>query len=338
MEEGSSHVTVPPLRLLQVDLTDECPLFCVHCSNSSGPARNTHFPIETLLAVIAEARELGLERIVFSGGEPLRYPHLDSALAAAKTAGVSTAIFTTGIRDNKTRLPVSVKDWRNLARTGLVAAAFSVYAAPSHREHHNDVVRTVPATGDAFGVNEQAMKDARSAGLAVDVHFIPSGVSVTDLPEIYSWVVGLRCSVLHLQIPTYQGRNKDRPSLQLNSSDEARLKEVASDFRSIRGETEFYISRFWLDRWNASADFNCVANLEQLIIRTDGTISPCNACKYGSVTLESENVLTEGTTLANLWRHSRILQELRDARGQFYLPRRCEGVFAVFPRVEAFHG
>jgi MoaA/NifB/PqqE/SkfB family radical SAM enzyme len=319
----------PKLKLLQIDLTDECPLFCAHCSNSSGPGCNAHFPIRKLLEIIREAIGLGLEKLIYSGGEPLCYRHLDEALSAAHFAGIPTAIFTTGIQSKKTRLPISANEWRKLRDRGLVAAAFSIYAGPSNRDHHNAVVRTRPAIGDAFGVNEQAIRDAHSVGILTELHFIPSAVSVPDLPEIYAWAVGLGCSLVNLQVPTYQGRNKEEAFLELNAHDEDRLKQAASALPVISGGTGFYISRFWQSRWKVSPKADCVANLEQLVVRADGTVSPCNACKYGSVTIGSENLLAEGATLADLWRHSRTLQELREARGTVQLPRRCEGVLAI---------
>jgi MoaA/NifB/PqqE/SkfB family radical SAM enzyme len=329
--------TVPLLKLLQIDLTDECPLFCGHCSNSSGPSRNTHFPIERLREIISEGRDLGLETVVYSGGEPLRYPDLHEALSAAKIVGTPATIFTTGISEKRTRLPVSAERWRQLRDFGLVEARFSVYSGPSHREIHNNVVQSKPAIGDAFGVNEQAVKSARSAGIAVDVHFIPSGNSVVDLPEIYLWAEALGCSTLHLQIPTYQGRNKNSPLLELNHADEARLKQSALELRLIPGRTEFYISRFWLSRWENAGHPNSVANLEQLVIRTDGTISPSNACKYGSVMLEPENVLTDGATLADIWGHSRTLGELREAHGRMHFSLPYERQLVAITGAKVFH-
>jgi MoaA/NifB/PqqE/SkfB family radical SAM enzyme len=275
--------------------------------------------------------------LVYSGGEPLRYPDLEEALSVAKAGGTPATIFTTGIADKKTRLPVSAGRWRHLKFSGLVAARFSVYSGPSHREFHNSVVQTKPITGDAFGANEQAIKDARSAGIAVEIHFVPSGASVGDLLEIYSWAEELRCSTLHLQIPTYQGRNKDNPFLELTYEDEACLKQAAFALQSIHGQIRFYISRLWVSRWEPLTDSNSFANLEQLVIRTDGTISPSNACKYGSVMLEPENILTAGATLADIWRHSRTLQELRAARGRLQLSDRYERVLAATPRVEVLN-
>jgi MoaA/NifB/PqqE/SkfB family radical SAM enzyme len=326
-------VATPPLKLLQIDLTDECPLFCAHCSNSSGPNCDLHFPISRLRELIREAKNLGLERIIYSGGEPLRYPHLEEALLEAKTVDVAPIIFTTGIGDLNTRLPISVSQWSNLKTAGLSVARFSVYSAPSHRKFHNSVVRVKPITGDAFGVNEQAIKDARAVGVTVELHFIPSGSTVRDLSELYSWAAELGCSTLHLQIPTYQGRNQSRPALEVSPAEETRLRESAAALKELPGQTKFYISRFWTSRWHPYADSGCAANLEQLIVCVTGSTSPCNACKYGSTEAEQENLLTGNATLGDIWKYSRRLQEVREAHCRKQLPIGCEGVLATTPEI-----
>jgi MoaA/NifB/PqqE/SkfB family radical SAM enzyme len=329
-------VVTPPLKLLQIDLTNECLLFCGHCSNSSGPNSDLHFPIAMVRELIKEAKSLGLERIVYSGGEPLRYPYLNEALLEARKTGVTPIIFTTGINDPKTRLSISVREWSNLQKSGLTAARFSVYSAPSHREFHNSVVRTKPITGDAFGVNEKAIRDAQSVGLAVELHFIPSASTVEDLSDVYSWAAQLGCSTLHLQVPTYQGRNRSRPFLELTSAEETRLRELVAALKQDPAQTELYVSRFWAARWGISADCHCAANPEQLIVCVTGSISPCNACKYGSTKPEEENLLTGSSTLTNIWKHSQRLQEVREAYCGRQLPTGCEGVLATTPEIQVF--
>jgi len=107
--------------------------------------------------------------VVYSGGEPLRYPDLEEALSAARTGGTPATIFTTGIADKRTRLPVLVERWRELKSSGLTAARFSVYSGPSNREFHNQVVQTRPAIGDAFGANEQAIKEFVQLDMGVGI-------------------------------------------------------------------------------------------------------------------------------------------------------------------------
>jgi MoaA/NifB/PqqE/SkfB family radical SAM enzyme len=325
-------VEIPNLKLLQVDLTDQCPLYCRHCSNSSGPLRNTHFPIERLIGIVEEAKGLGAERLVYSGGEPLRYPYLERAISAARSTGIHTTIFTTGIEDSASRMQVAPERWCVLRNQGLVAARFSIYAGPTNREFHNAIVVCKPLGGDAFGVNEQAIRDAGSAGVTIELHFIPCSVTTAELQDIYCWAADLGCASLHLQMPTYQGRNSEGASMSLTYEEELRLKTAALNLRGKTGATAFYISRFWRCRWDISPSSGCSAAIDQLIIRADGEVSPCNACKYGASLPHLDNVLAPNESLSRIWRASPALLEIRKARIRGAIPVRCEGVLAVSPK------
>jgi MoaA/NifB/PqqE/SkfB family radical SAM enzyme len=320
----------PALKLLQIDLTDECPLFCVHCSNDSGPLRKTHFPIEALARILMQAKGLGAESVVYSGGEPLRYPHLEQAVSAATSLGLTSTIFTTGIDNDVSRLEVESSRWSSLKGVGLQGAAFSIYSGPKNREFHNRVVRCKPLRGDAFDVNERAIRAAGFAGLRKELHFIPSGTTVRDLQEIYRWAQDLECGTLHLQMPTYQGRNATGGFLSLSYDEELQLKDAALNLRVDATLTSFHISRFWRSRWDGTS--GCGAATEQLIIRADGTISPCNACKYTSRTSQEENVLASSEDLSVIWGKSPALLEVRRARIEGSIPVRCEGVLAIISK------
>src|SRR6266478_3212106 len=100
------------LNLLQLDLTDECPLFCSHCSNSSGPRFESALKYDTVEANVTDAAELGCTDVVLSGGEPLRYASFDRLLSLCKALGMRTTVFTTGIRNKNTRLPIADFEWR----------------------------------------------------------------------------------------------------------------------------------------------------------------------------------------------------------------------------------
>jgi MoaA/NifB/PqqE/SkfB family radical SAM enzyme len=290
------------LRLLQIDLTDECPLFCSHCSNSSGPARQLTFPFTILNALIAQASILGVETLVFSGGEPLRYPKLRDALACALSEGISVSLFSTGISNMTSRLPISVAEWAYLKSAGLRTAAFSVYSSPQRREIHNAVVRLRPRTGDAFEANESAIIAAHNAGVEVQIHYIPSSGSLGTLQDIHEWAEKLHCSVLHIQMPTLQGRNAGSREVYVDGEQERSLAEEVERL-SLSSRTAVHISRFWRYRWG------WLSSLEhdmrnQLIIRTDGAVSICNACKYLNGQPPRENILLASRSLADIWSDS----------------------------------
>jgi MoaA/NifB/PqqE/SkfB family radical SAM enzyme len=198
---------MPPLDLLQLDLTDECPLFCSHCSNSSGPRFTSALPFDAVESALLDAASLGCGEVILSGGEPLQYPPFGELLSLCNALGMKVTAFTTGIRDKATRLSISDLEWVELSRLGLRVAVFSAYGSPSSREFHNRVVRLRPVgANDAFEVNETGIAKAHEAGIAVELQFIPSDETCSELTDVSSWVATLQVRGVHLQYPTSQGR------------------------------------------------------------------------------------------------------------------------------------
>jgi MoaA/NifB/PqqE/SkfB family radical SAM enzyme len=275
------------LDLLQIDLTEECPLFCSHCSNSSGPGLKSAIRPAKARETILDAARLGCRDIIFSGGEPLRYSDLSELLSLCGKLELNSTIFTTGIRDIRSRLPLSSENWRKLMAVGLDVAVFSSYSSPRNREFHDQIVRLRP-TGkqDAFEVNELGVTRAVEAGISVELQFIPSDETCSDLPAIAIWAAGLGVSRLHLQYPTNQGRNRDTGSLRVSRKSETLLK---ADALALCNESpvRLHISRMWYSRWGIASD---TARPKQVIVRSDGTAVHCNACKYLVEPLSQKNI------------------------------------------------
>lgn len=102
--EDGAHALCGPEQL-HLDLTNACTMRCLCCWHRSPlldagdvpPHWETrhHLPYETALGVIADAAEMGIRRIIFSGGgDPLCYPRLMELLRAARGAGMETTLIT----------------------------------------------------------------------------------------------------------------------------------------------------------------------------------------------------------------------------------------------------
>jgi len=84
---------MPRLRRMQIELTDRCNEKCVHCYVSKdGEGRDMR--LELLSAVLDQGRVLGLEQVVFSGGEPMLHPGFFDALARAGGCGLKMRVFS----------------------------------------------------------------------------------------------------------------------------------------------------------------------------------------------------------------------------------------------------
>ena len=216
------------LDLLQLDLTDECPLFCSHCSNSSGPQLRSALQYAAAEQAIIDAADLGCRELKFSGGEPLRYADLAKLLVLSQQLDMNPTIFTTGIRDMRTRGPLSDREWGELKALGLSAAVFSVYSGPANRIFHNRIVRLGPlGARDAFEANQLGLLRARGAGVAVELQFLPSDETCSELYDVVDWAVSVGACRLHLQYPTGQGRNRDNAALAVSHIGEPILKAMS---------------------------------------------------------------------------------------------------------------
>lgn len=84
--------------MLFIELTARCNERCLHCYAESSPERSESLTIDEVRRLLAEARELGAPAIQFTGGDPLTYPHLVEAVAAArKLAYDHVEIYTNGL-------------------------------------------------------------------------------------------------------------------------------------------------------------------------------------------------------------------------------------------------
>ncbi len=75
-------------------ITTKCSQACPYCW---GP-RRFRTPVDTHIArrIIARIKSLGIQRIVFTGGDPLQRPDAPELIRFAKEMGLETALSTTG--------------------------------------------------------------------------------------------------------------------------------------------------------------------------------------------------------------------------------------------------
>lgn len=94
---SGAPTAAPPLWLL-AELTYQCPLHCVFCSNPVGyQATGPELSTADWKRVFEQARALGAVQMGFSGGEPLQRDDLEELVAHAHGLGFYTNLITSGI-------------------------------------------------------------------------------------------------------------------------------------------------------------------------------------------------------------------------------------------------
>src|SRR5579859_1794017 len=207
------------LKELKIELTQRCPLACVHCSTSSHRRQSSSLPHGTVIRLLQEAAELGVEKVVFTGGEPLVYPNLREVISAATQVGIHPTLYTTGILDDLLS-PISAEQAAALVRIGIRRFIFSVYSGSA--AIHESITRY-----GTFAPTLAAIRSAVATDVPVEMHFVAMRRNFRHFPDVVALAEGLgaaRVSVLRF-VP--QGRGlRIQASEDLSSSELTELGEM----------------------------------------------------------------------------------------------------------------
>ncbi|MBI4351686.1 MAG: radical SAM protein [Elusimicrobia bacterium] len=149
-------------------LTSRCDLACRHCKYAGArrTGRKADMPARLLGRLLREAAGAGIPRVVFFGGEPLLYPGLEKAVAAASRLGLFTELDTNGQALTAARVG-------RLASAGLSSVMISLH---SHAPSRHDALSGAGSFRRAVG----AVRAARRAGL---ITYISTCVFSGSLPS-----------------------------------------------------------------------------------------------------------------------------------------------------------
>ena len=289
------------LKELKLELTQQCPLACMHCSTESNRQKTSALTENTVLKLLNDASGLGTEKVAFSGGEPLLVPFLPNLISAAHSFGIKSTVYTCGATDGELN-PLSVSYAMELKKAGLGRLIFSIYS--SEPEMHNSITKY-----RSFTTTVLALQNALEAGVSVEIHFVAMRRNFRHIlalvGEAVRWGVK-RVSVLRF-VP--HGRGKSIAEREDLDADEMReLRELILIARKMHPQVNV----------RAGSPYNilgightpCDAAQEVLVVNHRGEIFPCDAFKnvnvpdrdYGSVLNRS---------LRDVWEKSRYLNLVR---------------------------
>ena len=121
-------------------ITAKCSQACPYCW---GP-RRFRKPVETETAqrILARIRDLGIRRVVFTGGDPLQRPDAPDLIQYAKEIGLETALSTTGDFVTPDILEI-VSPYLDLISLPLDGSNENVNARTKHPGHFFSVMRSL---------------------------------------------------------------------------------------------------------------------------------------------------------------------------------------------------
>ncbi len=188
------------LREIKFEVTDKCPLKCIHCSTDASQNNSRYVAWADAQRILHEAFKLGVREISFSGGEPLLWPELEKAVKLANKHKVATSIYTTGIHSDIPNI------LQSLNRQGLTKGIFSLYGgcATTHEQ--------ITGCKGSFERTVNSMTLAVELGIDVGVHFVPMALNYKYLSDVVTLSRNLgagQVSVLRLVPQGYRAARGD---------------------------------------------------------------------------------------------------------------------------------
>jgi PqqA peptide cyclase len=188
----------PPLALL-AELTHRCPLACPYCSNPVALERaGAELDTSTWQRVLAEAAEIGVLQVHFSGGEPLVRRDLAALVAHAAGCGLYANLITSGIGLDAERLAT-------LRDAGLEHVQLSVQDAD-------------PAEGDRVArrpgsqaEKRRAAERVHAAGLPLTINAVVHRQNLARLEAVIELALEFgaeRLEIAHVQYYGWALRNR----------------------------------------------------------------------------------------------------------------------------------
>ena len=111
------------LKEIKIELTNKCSRNCKHCSsratNNRGYVKNLDY--KDVSKIIKEANMLGVEAIVFTGGEPLMYDKISSLVELTSKLGMKSTIYTFAYRTQE-----NLNKYKQLIELGLSKIVYSL--------------------------------------------------------------------------------------------------------------------------------------------------------------------------------------------------------------------
>lgn len=252
------------LKEVKIELTNRCARNCKHCSSSATNSSNNvkELGLEDVKKIIYEAKDMNVETIVFTGGEPLMYERLPKLVKLTSKLGLKPTIYTFAYKTDET-----LNKYRQLIDFGLNKIVYSLAESLSNEED-----ASVYDKAEFF----DKVFDDNSARLGF--HYTVSKDSFSRLEQVVNETIDTfktRSYFDKVSLLRFVPHGKGTIDMDLSKEELLAIKKPylnSNDKDKIRLGTP----------WNILGIENtpCIIADEIMIIGFDGIAYPCDSIKY----------------------------------------------------------
>jgi SynChlorMet cassette radical SAM/SPASM protein ScmF len=314
------------LKGLYIYLTESCNLQCTHCFQSAPDAAlgRDFLAFERCQSFLDAARDLGLESVILSGGEPLLSPDFQQFAEYFYAHGISCTLETNGMLISGVRL-------KTIERTRVCCAV----SIDGRKDVTHDAQR---GRAGAFTKAVAGLRALEQAGLDFEIVMSVSKVNYGELVPLLNWLRDdwQHCIFFKINIILPSGRAAmlEEDGLLFRPADLVRISEEVG---ALAGGYPFkvllHVEPAFVPLHHMSAGFcgggHC-GYRNALSILADGTVSICSLGKMSAAYTFGQ---VDDIDVHELWENNVRLKEIHDGVetrlqgvcGQCVFRKKCAG-------------
>ena len=282
------------------EITAECNLKCLHCVVSADKKLQGELSTQQGLALIHEWRQMGVQDITFSGGEPMmRRDFFELAHAAAKQN------FILGLATNGTLITPSIA-------SELKKLKFNIQV--SLDGSNAEIYGKFRGKKRCFDLALEGIETLLSAGHDITIGTVISRHNVDDIPAMLDLVEDYGIKYFRLIPFIAFGRGQKNSGLELEPE---KVKAISAHLVEERKNRPFEIVDLEFEhtfkapptnRIDPSQPSECGGAIHYCTVTPEGDVLPCHYFEG----VHSENVKQK--SFRTIWRESRFLNYFRSLR------------------------
>jgi len=238
------------LKSVFLEVTRNCNLRCLFCSNNSSQPLSGELSTESFLKLVDDLDKMGIVDLRLYGGEPFLRKDVFEIIKVARSCGMEVSIYSNGTILNKNIL-------HNLAKYQVRKLFLSVDSAVSKT---HDYMRGIQGSFDCVIDNIKKFKDF---GITVDVLLTICRLNKNDITATYRLLNSLGINDVKTNFVSKIGRAKEIwENISLTISEmRGCMQEINEIHQEIFGRTP--------------VRKKCQAGTEELFIAANGDVYPC---------------------------------------------------------------
>ena len=301
------------LEHIDLEVTRECNLDCIHCSAEDHRAAH-ELSVDEAKHILHEGQWLGLKTIGFTGGEPfLRKRKLQELIRFCRDEiGIAIHLHTNGTK-------ISRKSAEELRRMGCDV---TIPLHGSSSKTHDPITRT----NGSMKLTMKGLVKLLETGANATVYVVPMKANLHEIIPLIRMASEKGCKKYRILSLSPTGRAYDiftsiapdaREVMWLNEQLSKIQEEIDVELYGGFCTRSMYQSLRILPGHNS-----CLAAENRLHIDAFGNVFPCTA-SAGRAIFSAGNLRASGSTLSEIWKYSPLLQFIRDFHSN--PPRKCCG-------------